>query len=100
MATLMPDRRSHQVLRIVAASKASRGEIMALMADTPREARKVKYIIAALQTSGAIKSNFVNGYHITDLGLRTLADLDAGATVQLGEREAEAVPNARVFGRG
>ena len=103
MATFDPDGRGHHILHFLAGGQMSRNAVMAAMAHTLREGRKVSYVLAALQTADLIKSiPAIKGYAITEDGEDVLARLDEGSPVYVPDAPAwsgPAVPNVRIFAR-
>ena len=103
MATFTPNGRAHQILNLLTAGPVSRHEVMMTMAGTPREGRKVSYVLASLQTADLIKSiPPIKGYAITKEGEQALATLEMGRPVYAADAppwSGPAVPNVRVFVR-
>lgn len=101
MATFDPDGRGHHILHLLAGGQMSRNAVMMSMAHTLREARKVSYVLAALQTGGLIKSiPAIKGYAITEDGQDALERLEAGQPVFVPDASpwsGPAVPNVRIF---
>ena len=101
MATFDPDGRGHHILHLLAGGQMSRNAVMMTLATTLREARKVSYVLAALQTADLIKSiPAIKGYAITEDGQDALERLEAGQPVYAPDAppwSGPAVPNVRIF---
>lgn len=101
MATFDPDGRGHHILHLLDGGQMTRNAVMMTLATTLREARKVGYVITALQNAELIEIvQPGRAYAITEDGKDALERLEAGQPVYAPDAppwSGPAVPNVRIF---